>query len=744
MKKLISILGAMGIVASSATAVIACGGNGGNNEKPLDSDVQSALDATSDITKAMLLAKSENIGVNHLDILDSQGTKATNSVNIINRFKSASDYQDINEYWRDETDKANNWTNNFGTISHNEENGNFSVRSFIDQSKIVKTSDNANDIDKSLDYLLSDDEMGFINNGTYAKKDDITNLWTPNKDESVEDTDRLDFKTDAYSAAQSNKFSGAGLLASLGNFSPDKMETVITLMDTIGKVGAIDGMPKFSMGGSNTGGDGDLRTFFFFDSPSSGLNKQSDANITLGGDITGIATTSFESIYNIYMKNKDKIINGNENIKKLFELVVGDTDVQPNDSKSENYRLIGDIADGSTNFKDRGIDDDHLPGMNSSIKWFESYYHQSDSNIKSQGILGDLIDAIGDLDFHRLDNSGRVGNEKLTGDHLGNANYNNMLMTDNDFVKVMELTFKLYEITKKIVPDDITKTIFSTLYSNQLSTAASLLGFAGIKVDENSAPIVLDLFMKVGEAFLDYDGTEISANSSVEDVQSYINDDSHFGLQTVHAIQDAGQFAEGDSAGTKWSDNEQYRNAFYKAIGVKSMTDTNFEPDSFGAKLKNIFKNVDLSGFVASINGYTWLNNLYDQQIIGENKWNSSDVSFTRDELGTITSIKFKLEYKGLGNQLVSDYKAKEAEKSERLTQSQIFNNLANDTNDENSFKNNYLGYGLEKELVNVDHFYTIEWKNESSDSSYYDFKLIDISNSMTKDENGQIVEMII
>jgi hypothetical protein len=103
MKKLLTILGAIGIVASSSTAVASCGAKPANNgdDDIVDPTIKSALTSTGDLSKMLIVSKTENIGNNVGDLLTGKNNSlfqlkldnfAQYSPTMLSRIKSANSY----------------------------------------------------------------------------------------------------------------------------------------------------------------------------------------------------------------------------------------------------------------------------------------------------------------------------------------------------------------------------------------------------------------------------------------------------------------------------------------------------------------------------------------------------------------------------------------------------------------------------------------------------------------------------
>ncbi|KAJ3628723.1 hypothetical protein Zmor_003889 [Zophobas morio] len=97
MKKLLSILGAIGIVASSSVSVIACAGGGSNKNEidpynpnndltPTQADTMNAIGSISEV---MLAGKTENLGINKSNQIFAKDNKSSGSFMPFNRFKDA-------------------------------------------------------------------------------------------------------------------------------------------------------------------------------------------------------------------------------------------------------------------------------------------------------------------------------------------------------------------------------------------------------------------------------------------------------------------------------------------------------------------------------------------------------------------------------------------------------------------------------------------------------------------------------
>jgi hypothetical protein len=731
MKKLLSILGAIGIVASSSTAVASCGAKPANNgdDDIVDPTIKSALTSTGDLSKMLIVSKTENIGNNVGDLLTGKNNSlfqlkldnfAQYSPTMLSRIKSANSYLSDDPIRKTEASDFAMWSDNFSSLFADEKNGlNGTGLPALDLSDAIESSSLLSKGDEfgtgNLDYLLSNSAIGAKTGVNSA--DAKTNVYNY-LDDNLDNTNNISSITKTNeaiaSAIGSNKPTDIFL-----NPTADKLPAVLTLMGNILQFAGTKGGVSDANKASN--GAGMLRQLYF------GQTKTESAHGTTIDGIgqIGIIPSIFEKAYNLIIKNKSKIKDD------VYEYLVGTNEKEVADvDGNPAYSLITNVYHNNTQ------DANGKPGelvFEDGVR--TNYYWKA---IPDSGLFGDVISQMGALLSHS-DNNYKFDAEKRKG-LMANQGYKSTgepLLMDPEFYELQEKTMELFSATTNLLDADVTKTIFSDLYGDLESVIGSVSKYIGINANKDNIQEVIQIVMEIMGNMLDFKG-QTTDLKTVDDVRKAYKSDN-FALNTVKKLADAFHLlskeaadeVDGDKNPDWFSDkNAAYREAVYEAFGVENGTKIteggfwdNFRKTTMKYASSTVF---DVEGIVTADE---WLYNTYDKNIFDTKVWNAQDVDVQYNEYNAISQITYTLEYTGLGNDTVAEFKTTDEVKA--LSQNDIYQKLTNRTDENTDFINSYLGDGdITKYNTNVDRKYTVTWVNDSTDPSLYDFKLANLSNA--------------
>jgi hypothetical protein len=729
MKKLLSILGAIGIVASSSTAVASCGAKPANNgdDDIVDPTIKSALTSTGDLSKMLIVSKTENIGNNVGDLLTGKNNgqflnQKTDfdqySPTMLSRIKSANSYLSDDPIRQTEANNYAMWSDNFSSLFADEKNGLNGSGPALDLSDAIEGSSLLSKGDEfgtgDLDYLLSNSAISSkaglkstdAKTNVYNYLDD--NLNNANNISSVTKTNKA-----MASAIGTNSASDIFL-----NPTADKLPAVLTLMGNLLQYTGTKG--GVSDADDTTHGTGNLRGLYFGQSSL----QATHATTIDGKNKIGIIPSIFEKAYNMIRKNKDKI-NAD-----VYEYLVGtnESEAVTTDDGNSVYLLITNVYNENTQ------DANGKPGelvFEDGVR--TNYYWKA---IPDSGLFGDVISQMGALLSHS-NNNYTFDAEKRKGltNEQGYKSSGEPILMDPDFYELQEKTLELLSATRNLLDESFTTTIFTTLY-NELESVVGLASGFGINVNVDNIQEVVQIVMDIMANLLDFKG-ETTALKSVDDVKKAYSKDN-FALNTIQKLTEAfpllsKEAADANAKGTPdwFSDkNAAYRAAVYEAFGVENGTKIteggfwdNFRKTTMKYASSTVF---DVEGIVTADE---WLYNTYDKNIFDTKVWNAQDVDVQYNEYNAISQITYTLEYTGLGNDAVAEFKTTDEVKA--LSQNDIYQKLTNRTNENTDFINSYLGDGdITKYNTNVDRKYTVTWVNDSTDPSSYDFKLANLSNA--------------
>jgi hypothetical protein len=713
MKKLLSILGVIGIVASSSTAVASCGGNPKAND--LNADEKNYASATSDLTKMMLLSKSENLGNNIDDVLTgfNGASVGKNSPRLAKRFSSTSAYgTDGNQYASEIVNHYSKWKGSFSSLYADglgfetsskfpDSKNSLSTVDVIDQEKLQKDSEN---VDNSLNYLMSNSiRKSYNGKGTY----DINSFVTAEGETNLsEETATLMGVYDLASQGSINDL--------IADPSADKIQIFMNWISQILPISLTNSGTADSTDTSK--GVGQLKQWFFGDA-STWKSKMLEANA--GGKV-GMLSKIYEITFDAIKKNYDKLVS-NGTSEELLNLLVGSKDSEVNDAG--DYKLITNVINGDT-----GTDDSKSAGASLDKTWFNA--------ADNTGLYGKLVDAIGNLKFHQKTNNVDGFDKYLTSrDSFGNYNHQNFALADEDLKQVLTLSSELYEVTSAIMQnEDDMQTLVDAIWDSVGESISSAVGIIGLTITKESVNDFIKCFVKIGESFLGYDqNLAISNEMSADEVTNKFS--TAFDYDMINQIREASKNMPKESSDKtnpiNWfSDSfKNYRETIFKAMGVD--VNNNYSVSgAFSIIQSTLRDNADkLFGDASTVgDAKQQLIDKYDKYVIDEKYWKQTNIKVNYDSSGSIVeSISYDLEYKGQGNEEVTEFKS--SENVLDMSQSEIFKMLGGNDNStvDNEFKANYNGDGISYQ--DVDHKYSVEWTNKSINPGEVDFKLSNISN---------------
>lgn len=730
MKKLISVLGVIGLVASSATTVIACNGDKGNNVIPDDGDygfdqvTNNMISSAKNLSSMMLMGKTENYGNNISDILSGSPMTATSTpgFNLLERFKSSDQY--ANDSFASKKGEAyNNFVDAFHSNldSGGQLDSSKGISSYISESQLEKhdSVDSETPVDYvngygKLSYLLSDKESSLYNTGkTYTDKFNV-NVQTMSDDEN------------SFSSKVENSVSAAEMANGISGIfmhpSAEKVQLFTTTMSQVAPIVLTNANAKKG-DGKVAGMLGRLYTGMKYDNKK-GKYDTTASTPDLAGDNVGVITSIYEKAWSYAANNQDNMNKlKSEMGEKLFTYVFGDNF----DASSKSNTLI-DKRDESYGNDEAGaaaffklwdnIDSNGVGAINSS----------------NNGLYGKLINAIGQLKYHDKKFTAEQKEQLLTGDAGTYSSYNFTLL-DKDVSTVLELSHQIYTITNLTLSQE-TMSEISKFLMEDFSGYMSLMKFLGININyENHEFELFDLFNKILFSFLDFEQEgEFTKDSDPETYFSLEN----YKLTPINELIQASknyQTSDADSDYFQSAANNEYSKAVAKALGV---VDNEFANEGPYKKISDLlqqdkYKSLFDQGNGEEVSGaLQFLSDTYDKNILDGYEWKAENATVKFNDDYSIDQIEFDLNYDGLGNQNVTNFKT--TEEVLNMSRSDIYNNL-NETSKtytdqkEHTFKNNYNGSGLYSDLTEVKHSYHIVWKNESTQSEFVDLKLLDVNN---------------
>jgi hypothetical protein len=741
MKKLLSILGVIGIVASSSTTVVSCGGkptnnNNNDNDNEEDNDnfdltpeERSAFDSTSDIAKAVALGKSENLGSNHVDVLGGYKFSPAilkikdQSPNLIGRIKNTTTYNPTKLQQR-MLNHFSYWGDNFTSNVDNESNSfldgqdGLSTTDFIKEGRLLKDDSNYDD---SLNFLLSDTARMELNSGS-----SIAN-YSENLPENITDRDAIAQKTSSSNLIMQSVASQ--LQGVLKNPTAEGIIPIVQLFSTVFPIETTNTGPGIASGLLT----GLSRTIFFATTPDEQKdNDYSDEFFakTVDGSTTGLISWAFEQEYNYLIKNRNKLGISNDQ----FKLLVG----TPNEENKigQDYKLITNVYNNDTSVYERA------PAYTSKAVWYEA--------VENSGIYGDLINAIGKLKFH---NAGRDEYNKESDKYdKGYANsltpdapndyyaHRQFLAIDNDAIDVFEKTFSLYNISKNILSNETSKNMMDIIWEKvEPLTKRSEWNMLGIPVTSNNIGSFIDMIFDACGLFVGFNGNGDVNYADVNDIERYYGlngNEKPYSEEMQKSLIDATKYIDtedkDDDGKVIWDGNTAYQEAVYKAFGVDNIfKNPTIIKDGFYSRFiskADEYYNTIFANNEADVT-YNWLEDFWDTNWMSNASWKESDINIEYGSNKTISKLTYTLEYTGLGSDEVADFKA--SDEVSGLSQSEIYEKIRNAkpaTEDESEFKKSFNGTGLISDLKNVDHKYTVTFVNDSNNGDY-DFKLSDFTN---------------
>lgn len=699
MKKLLNILSAVGILLSSSVTAVSCAGKDKGGSDSDNTMVDNIVTATGDISKMLLVAKSENLGLNAYDALSSSAQENA-SMNYLARFNNAKNNSTISsnsDLRQLETNHVLNWENAFGTRLDKMNNSTANALDFIDSDSLSKENN-----DNNLNYLLSGETRNAFD-GTDA------NYYTPNLGgDEAESTAKL------MQAAQKGSSSSNALISILKKFTTDQVNDLITIINNIMPMAATKTQSSSDKGDDNTS-PGNLKQAITGSGNSMGISGVFTLN---NGEKTGFIPYVLEKVFMVYKKYQ---VDNNNKSDLLTELIGNSTEKKDTE---DGYQLIIKAFGGDTTKYDENAAD--CPGNSATNVWFSA---QDDT-----GLFGQVINDMGRLKFHLQGASDDIKNNYLsTSEAMGQYDTHNFIFMDQDMQLLMKDTVKLFEVAKASIPEEIIDQGLKEAVKNLPFALKNTIIKGQLGIDLNSDPEIGGIFMNmlvdVTKSFFAYKN-DVNYGDDKEYVDAAIAD-SNFSSELVDGLKSATKEIKAD----KWmaDENIDYRNAVFTAMGVDG---EEFKKDSFLSDFKDVVQKYGdkLTDKIDSLKSENWLMENIDANVIDPKKWITSNVISESDEFGDVTKVTYTIEYKGLGSKTVSDNKVQFA--ADNYTQDTIYQKLVSNDSD---FKSQYLGDGMFSNLDNVDHKYTVTWINKMDDNdSTSDFYLANISDSLMLDSNGE------
>jgi hypothetical protein len=735
MKKLLSILGAIGIVASSSTAVASCGGNPkANDSQDEDSIVaanltdptqQSAYYATSDLTKMMLISKTENIGNNIGDILTA-GTGYNYkkySPKMFDRFKNSNVYLSDNALKNREASHYAMWEDNFSSIYG--DNGIESDDTDIDMSNLIDssklTTDYANISNDNLNYLLSNGSNDKINTNS-----DVSGDIYDYAADDLAGENNISSLTQQMSSIYSAVGDGSQLTDLFYNPTADKLPAFMTLMSNLLVfTGTASGIANETDG---TQGHGNIRGLYYGQSVWGTKTLDGESKV-------GLMAEMFECAYNYIKLNQDKI--DSEIVKYLVGSNDESTTVEKNGVTTKIYPLIKDVHSNNASSNECEAGNLTFDGTERTNKFW--------SATEDSGLFGEIISQMGSLLNHNKKNYKALKEhpefESELAKNQGFQETNEPILIDPDFDRLQEKIIEAFNATSKFLDEDVSNNLFSELYKSVSPITMNAIKKFGIKIDEQNFQSVVNVILEIFKAMLDFEPENSNPKTLEEFIDNY--SDKSYKFTTMGKLVDAIPLANADAAGEydghnpvnpDWFDdrNADYREAVYEAFGVKG---NKIIENGFWDKFRAVTeKYKDTPLFTSDVvTADEWLYDIYDKNIIDPTLWTPSEFKFDYNEQNAISKISYTIEYDGIGNDSVANFKTTDEVKG--MSEADIFNKLGN--KDNTDFIKSYVGDGNINEYTNVKRKYTITWVNASQDPSTYDFKLMDLSGAQAFVDNS-------
>lgn len=744
MKKLISILGAMGIVASSAASVVACGGKGGSDN--LNSQEKEALMATESMSKIMLQSKSENLGTNSVEQL-GEHTSATSawskgSPYYLSRFQNASNNGN-DQYSKEMATTYQSWIDNF---AKNVTDNAFDLKttdttSFINQDSLEGVSRTANGSDKGLDYtsgngklsyLLSDSERNTLAND---RKNDY--LYAQSASSSPVKGGLLDTVKSNMSAVKS---STTGFLT---NPEPGQISTFM---------GWVTKMLAFTTNGDGFEGKGEGGLLMeiivggYWNENDTSLSKYSRPNIK--GQNMGLVPVAIEKEWQWLVEHKDEAVQ--QMGESLYNYIVGSNidgkdyliDELPTDNGATyEYNAAYErrkIGTGYIDYKDKN----GTVKKTTNLKWFTSY---------NDGLMGKLINVLGEMKYHAKFQEGDYDGDGLKYG-VNDADYNTYLsgketagsfyhedvqMMDEDVVTMMRYSTELYDLTRKSLNEDT----FKDMLSNAIDVTSgyefiSSLGSAGIKLTSDTFLLFTDFMEELSNSVVYFDKTKLDnlSNDEIANDADSIFSRENFDTSVIEEIRNSTKL----KPAYEWTSdtNAEYRHVLEKAFGVDGNSWATTAHERMYPTLKKLVsdsKYVDLISKIGDMKvAKNWIADNLDKPLFDETIWKASDEKVTYKDSGEINEVEFTLNYNGVGNDAVAKFKAENFD----MDQNEILNKLSVITNDkkkkvhrDEEFASSYLGDGSIP-TKNVKRKYTVKWINNGTGMTGTNLVLTDITST--------------
>lgn len=733
MKKLISILGAIGIIASSSTSVIACGGHGDKNNtiNPFNPDGKltptqtDTMNAVGTLSEVLLATKTENLGLNRNNPIYQSKSLYSDSLVALNRFQNALSGQTIVDgidIGEKNAATYSNWKNNF----QGEFNADGTTVGDLDESSFIKdeqlhvgemqTDENGNYTagNEGLTYLLTDQTRGSL----YKK---INNKSLSDKFNEKQINNKM---IDGDSFAESVKDNASvlidGQMGTLLNPNPNNAESVLKFMSNIA---------AFTLSGNtmnatyNDDGTPKEDTMGYLESLLFGSSNSSyGKGVTALGEKVGPIVAMYEQEYLWLVNNKDKAIKSlGENV---YNYLVG-TKIPNENGKQFLINHLDKGDDGSAVGYATDLLDKYGYGYMTYKTTDGKTISMTDKQVVSApegtGFLGEMINQIGNLKFHsnykvdditkngeetneffRIMDMGTpdeiekyIGMDSLKGglditNGINKKDYpllysENFALTDNDVVLMMKNATKLYQLTKGLMDSDT----FGELVSSEgmsnsapgyLKTFATALG---LTLDEKTTPILFDFVFKILNGLVQFDSSKFDA-SAVKGMNNEQIENLFNGAITDQPVKDLIDAAKMIKS-TKYSDdsNLAYREKVNEVFGFK-LVDGKYswrEVGESGLNYKGMVQvmsdqiNSDdfqsLTSQITGKNANNFFANQFDKGMYNNKNWKFENINFN-DNGNQYDKIEFDIIYEGQGNEDVTQFKVDQA--NSELTQTDILN----------------------------------------------------------------------
>lgn len=785
MKKLLSILGALGIISSSATTVIACGGKGRDSVENEDQLIENyrlspneknAYYATSDMAKVFIQGKSENVGNNRTDNFVGAGsgwtgynTNKAESVQMLTRMANVNTSLGTTGFQAREAQHVQMWKNVYsdaflstGKFSSTKATG----ERFISQDKLAtsivdsknKIVDSAKEsVNGSLNYLLADNTNSFINKGS-MEKGDSASLRT-NETANAEEVQSITKMTSANIAAANAADSGKSIASLFVDAGPEKEPLFISWLSRIFPVTLTDYTPDIDNSNSSFG----LMHDGFFGHGGNSMVDRYLKTTTNNGSTVGLFSEIYEKTWSYLVDQfKDSDQKDNEIVKYLLgnnyaSAASGDNghilidNVYETKTDIDSKTAIG-VKSTATDeaFKVNGyVWDEKDTSEGGAVKTVQDWFADEDdeNNTKNwdavkgdvyrdtawfsasddTGLYGKLINAIGKLKFHKKwNNHDGYADEYLTGaNNMGSWDEEVPNGLDKDIEEILKLTAEIQHVTNTYFAGDIADGAYKAVYDvMQPLLGVSTIKNYGFNITEANFKDYYNLMLEFLDSYLGWNKT-LNTSASASDLDSTLSD--AFTLETPDALRAATSTmkenpnADGsnDEEWREWFADYQapYRNAVSNALGAMVDDNGNYTGETKGlyAKFQEIASKYGDTLFDASAGkeSVNYINDLYDNNIMDPEKWLPSNINvrYAADN-STISSISYTLEYKGYGNDDVSQFK-NEYQSLSQFDVLKKLNSFKDGEDTEIAFRKKWNGAGTNASLSNVDHFYTVTFVNE-------------------------------